>query len=161
MENLINSYIKSNSFIDEIKIENIVSKGNLTKTMENVKFFKPDTIFPSKKLASLISFYQRMEKGNLIQKIKKPKCRDIVSKSNINYVHARIDYPLSNRATIQFKCNTKITYGILLYLYTIAYQLVYKIEDLDVGCPTENNSGTFNRQTSDGRYGIWVMVFAI
>lgn len=86
------------------------------------------------------------------------KCIDNAMKvidDNIKYVYAVISYPLANIAIIKFTCRQPVTYGMLLYLYTVAYKLVYKIEDYDVGHPTNHIPGMFNRQRSSGRFGIW------
>lgn len=75
---------------------------------------------------------------------------------NVKYVVAVITYPIENPALFKFDCsNIELTYGKLLYLYTYAYQLMYKLEDEDVGAPTENIPGLLNRGKSEGRFGIW------
>lgn len=75
---------------------------------------------------------------------------------NVKYVVAVISYPIENPALFKFDCsNIELTYGKLLYLYTYAYQLMYKLENEDVGVPTENIPGMLNRGKSEGRFGIW------
>lgn len=76
-----------------------------------------------------------------------PKCIEMV-----------IDYPLSRPASITFTrlSDIKLTYGMLLYMYTAAYQLVYTIEDNSIEeLPTTVSKIMINRALSKGPYGIW------
>lgn len=72
----------------------------------------------------------------------------------VDTVYCVIGYPVKNTAIVKFK-TSNVTYGKLLYLNTIAYQLMYKIEDEDVGHATENIKGMYNRAPSKGRFGIY------
>jgi hypothetical protein len=72
----------------------------------------------------------------------------------VDTVYCVIDYPVENTAIIKFKTHD-VTYGKLLYLNTIAYQLMYATEDEDVGHATENIKGMYNRAPSKGRFGIY------
>lgn len=73
---------------------------------------------------------------------------------NYRTIYTVHDYPLSREVYFKFECNQPVTYGILLYAYTIAYQLIYKLEDEDSGDPGFIQN-TFNRSTSNGKFGIW------
>ncbi len=146
MQNLINRYLQTIPFVDEIRIQDFVPEGKLIKKIDDVEFFKSHAVAPYNTPKNLETYYNQM---------KRSACKDVVTSNKIYYINASIEYPLSVVATIQFKCNTEITYGMLLYLYTIAYNLIYQIEDIDVGTTTGNISGMLNRRTSAGRYGIW------
>lgn len=77
---------------------------------------------------------------------------------NIRTIFCGIDYPLTNIALLKFtvKKDVNITNLVILYAYSIAYKLVYLLEDDDVGGPTGTLSPTMlNRSTSNGRFGIW------
>ena len=118
---------------------------------------------PSDKLGSLEAFcqgfkekeyddYEDNEEGE--EKKDKDKCHKVLS--NITNVIVEIDYPVSKPAIFKFDCtSTEVTYGLVLYLYTYAYQLMYKLEDEDVGESTNNIPGMLNRERSEGRFGIW------
>lgn len=49
--------------------------------------------------------------------------------NNVNTIYCIITYPLHKPATIKFTCKVPVTYGMLLYAYTIAYQWVYELEE--------------------------------
>ena len=104
---------------------------------------------PSDEIKSLDQYYDSFRKKEKI--IAKTIT---VDEKNINTIYAIITYPLTNSAVVKFVCNKPITHGILLYAYTIAYQLVYKTEDDDVGKKTEDIPGMLNRAKSNGRFGI-------
>lgn len=70
-------------------------------------------------------------------------------------MYAEITYPLTNPALIKFNCTQPITYGMVLYLFTVAYQLVYDLEEQDDGHPGQISPTLINRATSEGRFGIW------
>lgn len=74
--------------------------------------------------------------------------------NGVTKLYCIIDYPVSNIACVGYD-TSDLTLGKVLYLYTQAYQHMYKCEDDDVGAVTENISGMFNRQKSSGRFGIW------
>jgi len=103
---------------------------------------------PSDTVSTLKKYYRTFKKDKNIAKA-------IIS-TNTRYVYAVITYPLIKPAIIKFTCASdyRITYGMLLYLYAIAYRYVYELEDNDAG-PTENISkNCFNRDISNGRFGI-------
>jgi len=75
---------------------------------------------------------------------------------NVKYVVAKIYYPVYRPAIFKFDCSSvKLTYGKLLTLYTYAYQLMYKLEDDDVGELADHIPGMLNRCRSNGRFEIW------
>ena len=67
-----------------------------------------------------------------------------------------ISYPLTNPANLMFTVNDdqNVTQCDLLYLHTIAYKLVYLIEESDDKDPG-NIPGMLNRAKSYGRFGVW------
>jgi hypothetical protein len=74
---------------------------------------------------------------------------------NINTIYAYITYPLDNPAIVKFERSDKrrkITYKVLMYAYTKAYQMVYALEDAD---NTPTTPGLMNTSHTHGRYGIW------
>lgn len=73
---------------------------------------------------------------------------------NIKCIYIHIDYPLTNPAIFKFTTKEPVTYGMLLYTYTIAYQMIYIIEEEEVG-NIGNIPGMLNRKTSNGKFGIW------
>ena len=78
-----------------------------------------------------------------------------VPHNNIKTVYAEISYPLTNNAYIECTLapNVNLTFGMLLYIYTVAYQLVYKIEDAE-NCP-QVSASCVNMGTTAGYFGIW------
>ena len=81
---------------------------------------------------------------------------DQIVSPNIKNIYTAIDYPLRKPAQFKFtiKDNIDVTFGFLLYTYTVAYQMVYEIEDEEEGHPGYIK-GMFNRQQSNGKFGIW------
>jgi hypothetical protein len=76
--------------------------------------------------------------------------------SNIDNVVVCIEYPVTNAAYFKYDCgNVNVTYGLVLYLYTYSYQLMYNLEEEDMKEPSTNIPGMLNRASSNGRYGIW------
>lgn len=79
-----------------------------------------------------------------------------VVKPGVRVMYAKIDYPTRRPAYFRIEYERDITYGMLLYGYTLAYQQLYKLEDEDVGHATgQISSHIANRATSEGRFGIW------
>lgn len=74
--------------------------------------------------------------------------------NNIKHIYTIIDYPLTKSSIFKFTWKQDVTYGMVLYAYTVAYQLTYKIEEEDDEDPGYI-PGMFNRATSKGRFGIW------
>ena len=91
------------------------------------------------------------EKQNVAMKLF--KLRRPIS-NTIRTIYANISYPLTNPAIIKVTTNENITYAVLLYMYTKAYQYVYKMEEKVVGDPG-SIPGMLNRAKSDGQFGIW------
>ncbi len=75
-------------------------------------------------------------------------------KDGIFTIYTIIEYPVRESAIFKFETSSEITYGILLYAYTIAYQLMYALEEEDDADPG-HIPGMVNRDTSNGRFGIW------
>ena len=48
--------------------------------------------------------------------------------NKIKYVYVEIYFPFKEKTTLKFKCYKQITYGMLLYLNTVAYQIVSEIK---------------------------------
>ncbi|ARF08741.1 hypothetical protein Catovirus_1_791 [Catovirus CTV1] len=75
-------------------------------------------------------------------------------KGEIKYIYTNIDYPLTYPSIFKFTCKIPVTYGLLLYAYTVAYQLTYIIEEEEDDDPG-HIPGMLNRAISKGRFGIW------
>ena len=75
---------------------------------------------------------------------------------NVSTVIIKINYPVSNDAYFKFKINPEyqVTFVDLQYLHIISYKLTYLIEESDDKNPGYI-PGMLNRQSSDGRFGIW------
>lgn len=78
-----------------------------------------------------------------------------VINSNVKCLYVMISYPLSNPAVVKFTCEQSITYGLILFLTTAAYQIVYHTEEQDDCDPGYISPNCLNRETSHGRFGIW------
>jgi hypothetical protein len=133
----------------EIMDEKFVKEIKTHKKKIQLKNIFKDQLAPSNKIPDSIETYYDMFSVPDKEKAK------ILLDNKIKYVYAIIDYPLSTCAMIKFTCYTSVTYGMLLYFYTIAYQLVYEIENNDVDHSTGYIEGMFNRKKSTGRFGIW------
>jgi len=89
------------------------------------------------------------------------KCKETFSENsleNVKTIFCGIDYPLTNIALLKFtvKKDINVTNLVILYAYSIAYKLVYFLEDEDVGSLTGTlASNMLNRSISNGRFGIW------
>lgn len=127
---------------------------------------------PSEKLSSSSSYYKTILNDFIVQneaelndwgdddwvKIDADKINQqlyTIVDDHIKTIYTMIDYPLTNQAVIKFECNEPITYGMLLFLYTNAYQIVYDIEESDDCDPGQISNHCLNRATSKGRFGIW------
>lgn len=79
-----------------------------------------------------------------------------VVRQGIRVMYAKINYPVTNPGYFRITFERDITFGMLLYGYTLAYQKMYQQEDIDVGHSTGTISNVImNRDRSHGRYGIW------
>jgi hypothetical protein len=78
-----------------------------------------------------------------------------VIEKNIKCLYVAINYPLNNPTMAKFKCDHEITYGLILYLTTVAYQQVYITEEQDDCDPGTVSPTCDNRAESNGRFGIW------
>lgn len=145
-------------FISEVKVLETndfdCKKGDLPKiTKEKLSSFVED-IFgydhcPSDELTDIDSYYKEFGKKYI-------KMAKTIIAPDIRKVYCYITYPLDNPALIKFVCNKPVTYGMLLYCYTYAYQLVYDLEDKDVRSKTETvKPNMLNSDESGGRFGIW------
>lgn len=67
-----------------------------------------------------------------------------------------IDYPLTVPAVFEIKTGTKgLTRAQIIEKVVKFYHKIYKEEDKSVGHKTGHIPGMFNRQKSEGKYGIW------
>jgi len=67
-----------------------------------------------------------------------------------------IDYPLHNAFKKTFTAGKNgMTRRQFVDLIVKSYKKIYATEDSDVGDETGNIQGMLNRETSEGRYGIW------
>lgn len=134
-----------------IEIVKSIPVTKLKKTLSNIFDYKKAPSDDLTKFETTEEYYETFKKCD----------RDFAKKvidPNIDCVYAKISYPLKNPAIIKIKItdtDVPVTYGMLLYAYTLAYQHIYKIEDEDVGAPTGNIPGMLNRLDSSGRFGIW------
>lgn len=115
-----------------------IPKAKLVSKIENV-FVKYDHR-PNNTLTTLDEFYETFR-----GKDKRTAQKIINNTRVIKYIYAKITYPLKVPALIKFTCNddVTVTYGLLLYAYTKAYQLVYDLEH------------TFIKAGTYGKFGIW------
>jgi hypothetical protein len=76
---------------------------------------------------------------------------------SLRVVYTIIRYPLSRTAAFRFVLldSESMTLETILQAYSVAYRMVYEIEDYDTGSKTEYISGTYHRSSSNGRFGIW------
>lgn len=65
------------------------------------------------------------------------------------------DYPLSKVATFEHNISKDMDGIDILLIGKKDYKRIYKEEDEDVAKPTPMIPGMLNRQTSNGRWGIW------
>jgi len=80
--------------------------------------------------------------------------------SNKNSIYVHIDYPVSVPCVMEFTlCKNKkdITFGELLYIYTVGYQLMYISEETEEQSNhnVEPIPGMLNRSSTNGMFGIW------
>lgn len=99
-------------------------------------------------------YYKLNDNLELEDWMKSNKSSNPDEKLSVTELYCIINYPLSHSAYVKFDV-LDLTTGIALHAYTNAYQRVYDIEDSDVGAPTPNIPGMFNRARSNGRFGIW------
>lgn len=94
------------------------------------------------------------EEKECVKEIEKNKPDDIVLTSG-DYI-LQIDYPLSNPFFKKFVVkDSGMTREELVILVVKSYKKIYKEEDKSVGHKTGNISGMLNRESSEGKYGIW------
>lgn len=133
LKNIDNIYLNKNNLLINSVTKKLYGDDNMEKAASDV--------------VGDISDYYRSFNG---------KGADKIINQNISNIYVIIEYPVINKAVIKFSCKIKITYGFLLYVNTIAYQLMYDIEDEDVGCQTKTiSANSFNRASSNGRFGIY------
>jgi hypothetical protein len=81
--------------------------------------------------------------------------KEMVLKPNQEYTLV-ISYPLHNPAKFTFYTHFQgMTRAKLVALIRKYYKKVYAEEDKSVGKKTDCIPGMFNRDTSNGKYGIW------
>lgn len=154
MAKIIKSYSKKYSDlfskIELIQIDKMISTDdwkNIDGRIVN-NLCKDYTHCPSNKLTTLDDYYKTFKKN--IAKASK------IIDDDLTDIYIRVNYPLETEAVIKFISKEKITYGVLFFAHTIAYQIIYDIEDFDVGAPTGNLfPNLLNRASSEGRFGIW------
>jgi len=75
----------------------------------------------------------------------------------IKTIKCFITYPVSKTGIFEFTLDptVKLTNLVVTYAYTIAYKLMYDLEDFSVQHPTGEIPGMLNRQRSTGPFGIW------
>lgn len=124
--------------------------------IENFKNIFPYVLDPSFDVEDYNYFMDE-----LTNKVKKRNSKNNSYKSpndvinqNIKTIYTIITYPLSKPAYFKFISKEPVTFGMLLFAYTYAYQKIYELEEQDDGNPGLI-SGMLNRATSKGRFGIW------
>lgn len=65
------------------------------------------------------------------------------------------DYPLNNKAVFEHVLNKSTTAADLLQFGKEDYQKIYAEEDKTTNREPGNIPGMLNRNTTDGKYGIW------
>jgi hypothetical protein len=110
----------------EVEIFDIIEYQKILENEENEKI---KNIFkygfqPSDQLAGLDDFCDRLEDKlkNRYDPYQKIDC-------NNKIINCVITYPLKKAVKVQLTCNVDITYGLLLYAYTSAYQIISSLEE--------------------------------
>lgn len=89
---------------------------------------------------------------------------DLIGKDEIvlkeQVVDVTIDYPLENAATIELRSDKKsgFTRAELILKISAEYKRIYKEEEASAKektIPIEKREGLVNRNTTNGKYGIW------
>lgn len=75
--------------------------------------------------------------------------------NDIKQVYVVIEYPLTSSAIIRFDIDGDVTFGLLLCLYSYAYQLIYHIEDNDISFQKKNKVNNTQDSITIGRFGIY------
>ena len=83
----------------------------------------------------------------------------VLAPGPITRIYTRHTYPLSRTVFSMFDITPDaehpLTYGDLLYYYTLAYQEIFYLESVGLNEPPKCISGMLNRQTTEGSFGIW------
>lgn len=79
---------------------------------------------------------------------------EVILKPNQTY-DIVIDYPLSNPFIKTIDTKNGMTRQQVVDLIVKCYKQIYKEEDKSTKVATGNIPGMFNRNTTDGKYGIW------
>lgn len=66
-----------------------------------------------------------------------------------------IDYPVEEDVVFKFTANRPLTYGLIFYAHLLAYQLMYQLEEEEVGHPGQIAPNILNRAQSEGPFQIW------
>lgn len=81
--------------------------------------------------------------------------KDIILPPKQNYI-LKIDYPLTKPAKFQINSGSKgVSRGKLVSLIRKYYKQVYKIEDSSTKIKPSQIPNMFNRNSTDGKFGIW------
>jgi len=156
----------------EFKYEISTLPNTNNNPLKVIKDIFPYGGIPAEKLSSLSAYYKTILNDFIVQdeamindwgdddyiKINVDEINQqlhTIIDDHIKTVYTVINYPLTNQAVIKFECNEPVTYGMLLFLYTNAYQIVYDIEESDDCDPGQISKHCLNRATSKGRFGIW------
>jgi hypothetical protein len=77
---------------------------------------------------------------------------------SVRRVYTEHSYPLSRTVYSRFDVPVdapNLTYSDLLYYFTLAYQQIYRLEDIANTTPPVCNTISMNRQTTNGPFRIW------
>jgi hypothetical protein len=93
---------------------------------------------------------------NSLDKVEKKLSDQIENTDHIDTVYIEISYPVRNNANFIFTVkNTKITWGLLIYLHAIAYKLMYFIEEQIDDYPPNPHPFIMHRRKTYGRFQIY------
>ncbi|AYV84923.1 MAG: hypothetical protein Satyrvirus1_9 [Satyrvirus sp.] len=102
------------------------------RRLEKINIFEGYKFGPGDKLpVSIQSYYDKFcTKDQIIAKTPVP-----LEGNTITEIYCNIDHPLKYKTRVRFEISPAteiVTYGMLQYLYTLAYQIVYEIEEIGI-----------------------------
>lgn len=80
---------------------------------------------------------------------------EVIIPANTKLYTFKIDYPLTNPYVVKLAFPFGCTRREMVNYIVNVYRTIYKIEKNTTTKPVRNIPGMFNRDTTDGYYGIW------